>query len=173
MSTPAIHVPPREVETVVYSTGYEQHATGCVICGEPVTAVSDERLYCCRSHRTRANRIRNGKLPGELLVDPPARTCRLCGVDVPQPQPRTSRLCGRSSCTSAYRRRGFGRFRRLVKWPQPLSWLGPKLGLAPDDPRLAELAIALAQKGKLGVYIRADGTVGEVGRLRDRTRAER
>ena len=173
MSTPTIHVPPR-FETVVYSTAFEAPEDGCAVCGEPVvSAVVDERLYCCRSHQKQASQIRNGKLAGELPADPPAGTCHRCGGVVEQPEPPASRTCGRPSCRAAYRQRGFGRFRRLVKWPHPLPWLGPKLGLAVDDPRLPELALALAEKGKLGVYVRADGTVGEVGRLKVEGKAKR
>ena len=51
-----------------------------------------------------------------------------------------------------------------MKWPHDLAWLAGKIGLPPDDPRLATVALQLADAHKLVVYVRRDGTVGEVGR---------
>jgi hypothetical protein len=172
MSTPTIHVPPREVETIVYSTAYLPGPPGCAVCGEPTAPFTDEQRYCSRSHKTIANRIRSGRKEGVLPVDPPKGTCHYCGATLPPPSPfERRRTCARLSCRKAYGgKHGFRVFCRLVKRPHPLSWLGPKLNLAPDDPRLPQLALLLAEKGKLGVYVRADGTIGEVGRLKEKKR---
>jgi hypothetical protein len=58
----------------------------------------------------------------------------------------------------------FNAFRARVERPHPLSWLGSQVGLEPDDPRLAEIALTLANAGHLCVYVRRSGEVGEVGR---------
>jgi len=68
------------------------------------------------------------------------------------------------------RNRAYGKFRRATKWPHDLAWLAGKLGLEADDPRLSEIALKLAEKGELVVYITKQGTVGDVGRPKERRR---
>jgi hypothetical protein len=99
------------------------------------------------------------------LVEGPD-VCRACGKATP-PRRRIPRLCGRVECRDAYGTRGWQVFQSRVRRPHSLAWLGRKLGLTDDDTRLPEIALALARKGNLVVYVRADGTVGEVGLPRE------
>jgi hypothetical protein len=151
-------------ENVIYSWSHGKGG-GCLVCGREVSIVFDVRHACSRSHKNAAGHIRAGKYGGRRLVEGPD-VCRVCGKATPA-QRRTPRLCGRVECREAYAMRGWQAFRGCVRAPHPLGWLGPKLGLAKDDPRLAEIALALALKGRLVVYVRADGSVGEVGRPRE------
>jgi hypothetical protein len=138
----------------------------CRHCGGPVEAMQAARWYCSPRHKKRANRRRKRGLPGS----PRPGEC-YCGKTFEPFVERPRSFCSRS-CREAYRLahadspRPWEQFRRAVKWPHDLTWLAPKLGIAEDDPRLPQFAVKLALAGKLAVYIRADGTVGEVGRLR-------
>lgn len=158
---------------LVYSCSYPEGSREegvCRICGRAGSLTETPRLYCCRKHQRRAKNARRHpgyqgpKFSGEGV-------CLHCGKTF-RPSPRFRPTCGDPACWEAMGDRGFWRFRQAVKWPHPLSWLAAKLKLDPDDPRLPEVARALAAKGLLVVYIRADGTVGEVGRPKAETRGE-
>lgn len=152
-----------EGEYVVYSHSYGCEREGCTVCGRERLAVVDVRHSCRRGHHRMAQQIRRGvKWPERRLIEGPD-ICRVCGEWTP-PKYRSLLHCGRRECFEAMDARGWWRFRDAVDKPHPLAWLGPKLGLAADDPRLAEIAVVLAHSGKLVVYVRRDGAIGEVGR---------
>lgn len=169
-----IHPPPSDLGTfrvpagidskyVVYSTGFETHEGGCRLCGGPAEPVWFERRYCNRHHKKYAAKVRAGKRPRPPGWTGEPGTCGHCGAELDPPElMKKAPIC--DGCRPAYRRRGFQTFKRRVDWPQPLTWFGPKVKRPPDDPQLPQLALALAAKGLLVVYVRADGTVGEVGR---------
>jgi hypothetical protein len=124
------------------------------------------RHACSRKHHRYAQQIRRGKKwPGRRLREGPD-ICRFCGEATP-PRRRTLRFCGRPACFEIVTSQGWRAFAAAVKQPHPLAWLGGKLGLSDDDARLPEIALKLANAGKLVVYVRADGTVGEVGLPRE------
>lgn len=152
-----------EHELVVYARAFGSVPGRCCVCGgDPIELpAATTALYCSKAHRRIAYKIRRGVLEG-ALGDTPGR-CRVCdaALDVGR---RVSPLCAARACRKTYRRRGFGHFRRVVKWPHDLDWLAAKVGLQAGDPRLPEIAFKLALAGKVGVYVRVDGTVGEVGR---------
>jgi len=135
-------------------------AGGCRYCGNPNLETGPAPHYCSLAHRKDAYRARRAGTP---LAAEPGRCW--CGAELPEPPVLAfcSRRC-REAWQVARRYRAFQAFQALVKWPHELGWLGPKLGLPPDDPRLPEIALKLAGAGRLVVYVRRDGTVGEVGR---------
>jgi hypothetical protein len=133
----------------------------CRHCGGPVEAMQEPRLYCCRRHKKHANSRRRKGLPG-----PPRPGECYCGKTFDPLPERPRSFCSRSCREAYYVPRAWEEFCRAVKRPHDLTWLGGKLNLEADDPRLPTIALAMAEAGKLAVYVRMDGTVGEVGRLR-------
>lgn len=67
-----------------------------------------------------------------------------------------------------HRARAFGHFRSKVEWPHSISRLAGKLGLEEDDPRIPDAALALAQAGKIIVFINRNGQVAEYGKPRQK-----
>jgi len=145
-----------------------RRAGACRQCGKPVEVVQEPRLYCCPAHKKRAPRRRKRGLP-----DARPGEC-YCGKTFDPGSERPRSFCS-TSCRDAYRRahgdgpRPWAQFCKAVKWPHDLTWLARKLNLDADDPRLPTIALRMAEAGKLAVYVRMDGTVGEVGRLRAKT----
>jgi hypothetical protein len=159
-------VPMLDSPNVVYSTGYQTHETGCRVCGGTPAATNDPtpRIYCSRKHQRQANKWRR-RDPGWTPRFTGEAVCPYCGETFGPPERRRV-VCLSPACRRTYRSRGFHVFARRVKQPHPLAWLGPKIARASDDELLPRYAVGLALKGKLVVYVRADGTVGEVGRPR-------
>jgi len=149
--------------------------SGCRNCGLPELPARTERVYCSPECAKKAwkirNAIRQGRTPLDELREVERGTCPVCSAAVD-----TTPVNGRGFCSRTCKRRwnrrkdrryAFGHFKSLVKWPHDLAWLAGKLGLAADDPRLPDLALRLAEAGKLVVYVRRDGTVGEVGKPKE------
>jgi len=150
---------------VVYSTGFETHDEGCRVCGDPAEPPPRvQPLHCSRAHKKLANRVRSGKRQQHQGFTGQPGTCGYCGAELEPGPAKRATLCAKPECHATYRTRGFGVFRKRVEWPQPLPWLAKQIKRPPDDPQLPQLALALASKRVLAVYVRADGTVGEVGR---------
>jgi hypothetical protein len=153
-----------ESKTVIFSRAFNRGGPGCVVCGAPAQQRLDVRHACCSRHKHHAGKVRQQIRRGEAkraLFEGPD-VCRYCGAAAP-PSLRGAALCS-AKCWRTFERRGFWKFKKAVKWPQPLPWLGKRIGLPGDDPRLGEIALTLANAGQLVVYVRGDGTVGEVGR---------
>jgi predicted nucleic acid-binding Zn ribbon protein len=143
---------------------------GCLACGG-LPAAAERKLYCSSDCKDLAYRIRRAQRLGE---EPPGElreaangVCRVCGAGFDPPATRP-RFCS-SRCRIRWEKRkqrayAFGHFASLVELPHDLAWLARKLSLRADDPRLPDLALKLAEAGKLVVYVRRDGTVGEIGR---------
>jgi hypothetical protein len=141
---------------VLDSRMWQYHETGCPGCGGPTQEF--RKRFCSPRCKTKAKRARR-RNPEHREGNLPDR-CAHCLQPI---KPRIQRsLCPR--CRK--RRAPYQVFRGRVKWPHDLAWLARKLGLPADDLRLPDIALRLAEAGELVVYIRVDGTVGEVGRPR-------
>lgn len=146
------------IDSRTWRAQQHSHESGCPHCGGPTT--TQEKLYCRQSHQKQANRIRRGLRDGVLLDVAPG-TCRLCGTEYER---QTFRHLCSPKCRYFGRMTAYNYFRTKVKWPHDLPWLGGKLGLEADDPRLPDVALKLANAGKLYVYINRDGSIGDVGK---------
>lgn len=103
---------------------------------------------------------------GETIVYTPG-VCGHCGAEYTE---RRRSFCSIRCSQTWNRARPFQQFRSRVDWPQELPWLAKYLTkatgrkIAPDDPRLERLALALAEKKQLVVYVNREGKVGAVGK---------
>lgn len=134
--------------------------SGCRRCGGEIPSREPTRQRYCSSRcsKTAYGRRREG----EAVPETPG-TCPICGARF-EPEDAAPAFCSKR-CRIRWNRerRPWVAFLSLVKRPHGLDWLAAKLGLEPEDPRLPELALRLAEAGKLVVYVRRDGDVGEVG----------
>ncbi len=95
--------------------------------------------------------------------------CCICGepTRLAEGHQHLRAICDSPECSAAMKslrqERGFHAFVRRVKKPHDLDWLARKLEIAADDPSLGARAFVMARRGQLVIFIRRDGTVGEVG----------
>ncbi len=148
---------------VVDARRHQPKPSGCVNCGEPIDDdAPTPKKHCSKSHKKEANKRRRA---GVAVVYEPG-ICP-CGARFDAPaEPSSRRFCSRRCRQSWYSARPFRVFKSLVRRPRDLAWLAGKLGgtIAGDDPRLAQIALKLAEAGKLVVYVNRAGEVAEVGR---------
>jgi hypothetical protein len=125
----------------------------CGRCGgELVEVVSDERRrYCGKACRKAILALPIPEREARRAATP-AGVCVACGADGLLPDTRwRCRHWRRRPELASMRRRSPGAVRF---GDEGFAWLAGKLGLEPDDERLPDLALRLAEAGRLLVYLR-------------------
>jgi hypothetical protein len=158
------------VDARTFAPNRTPQPSGCRACGAPVAPLV-VKAYCCKAHKKRASKLRRD---GVVLAAIPG-VCPVCAAPF-EPSSSLAAFCSRRCAQSWHHAtHPWLAFTSMVERPRPLRWLAAQLGLEPDDPRLPDAALKLAAAGRLCVYVRRDGTVGEVGlptkRNRERRRA--
>ncbi len=158
------------VDARTFQPKAEPKRDGCRTCGKPLQPRGEQR-HCSSACSKAAYKRRKA---GEPLTYEPG-VCGNCGANfVERPRAYCSARCRQSWQRQT---RAFEHFRSLVEWPLELPWLAKyvtkktKRPVARDNPLLPKLALALAERGELVVYVGKDGTVASVGKPKQRARS--